>query len=168
VSKAFTKEESAEPPLVLPRRAPLPEGVPNYVTAAGLAAYRDELSALKRERAALGTAAGAEDAVRGEQAALAARIAELEARLASAELVDTRELSRHEVRFGAQVTVRTAAGDDKNYQIVGVDEANAAEGRLGFVSPLARALLGQRVGAVVTVRTPHGDDEIELIAIDYD
>jgi transcription elongation factor GreB len=166
VSKAFTKEETAELPLVLPRRAPLPEGVPNYVTAAGLAAYRDELSELKRERAALGVAG--DEATRGEQAALAARIAELEARLASAELVDTRELSRQEVRFGARVTVRTAAGDDKNYQIVGVDEANAAKGRLGFVSPLARALLGQRVGAVVTVRTPHGDDEIELIAIEYD
>jgi len=35
VSKAFTDEEAAELPRVVPPRAPLPVGVPNYVTEGG-------------------------------------------------------------------------------------------------------------------------------------
>jgi transcription elongation factor GreB len=50
---------------------------------------------------------------------------------------------------------------------VGVDEANGAEGHIAFVSPLARALLGQRVGDVVSVPTKGGTEELEIVAIDY-
>jgi transcription elongation factor GreB len=43
MSKAFTDEEAAEPPRVVPPRAPLPEGVRNYVTERGLALLHAEL-----------------------------------------------------------------------------------------------------------------------------
>ena len=49
MSKAFTREDEGEPaPLVSPR-APLPDGVPNYVTARGLARLEAELAELDGE-----------------------------------------------------------------------------------------------------------------------
>jgi transcription elongation factor GreB len=50
---------------------------------------------------------------------------------------------------------------------VGVDEANARDGRLAFTSPLARALLGRRVGETVPVHTPGAERQWEVIEISY-
>jgi transcription elongation factor GreB len=50
---------------------------------------------------------------------------------------------------------------------VGVDEADASQGLLAFVAPLAMALLGRRIGEVAIFRTPRGDEEIDVVAIDY-
>ena len=66
----------------------------------------------------------------------------------------------------SEVVVESAAGE-KRYQIVGVDEADAAQGRISFVSPLARALLGRAAGDVVRLRTPRGDEELEVVAVEY-
>ena len=155
VSKAFTDEEAAEPAPVVPARAPLPVGVPNYVTARGLSRLHAELDALRAERA--------EDPA--QRAALAQRRAQLEQRIASAEMVGPPE-ERDTVRFGATVTVEGAAGE-RRYRIVGVDEADAACGDVAFVSPLARALLGRKVGDAVRLRAPRGEEELEILAVDY-
>lgn len=161
MSKAFTKEEGDEP-LVVARRAPLPEGVPNYVTARGLQALRHEREELLSELARLD--AESELAARN---ALKTRLAELEQRIASAELVDMERQPRDEVRFGARVELLDASGNVQRYRIVGVDEANAREGRIAFTAPLARALFGKRPGDAVIVKAPHGEDELEVRAIGY-
>lgn len=161
MSKAFKKDEDDEP-LVVARRAPLPEGAPNYVTGRGLRALRHEREELLGELARLD--AESELATRN---ALKARLAELEHRIASAELVDMQKQPRDEVRFGARVELLDGSGDVQRYRIVGVDEANAREGRIAFTAPLARALFGKRAGDAVIVRTPHGEDELEVRAIDY-
>jgi transcription elongation factor GreB len=157
VSKAFTSEETSDLPEVVRPRAPLPAGVPNYVTARGLALLRAELAALAAE-----PAASPERAV-----ALTQRRVALEERIATAELVAPPPLgARDAVRFGAEVAV---AGPDgpRRYRIVGVDEADPASGRIAFTSPLARALVGRARGDVVRVRAPRGDESLEIAAIDY-
>jgi transcription elongation factor GreB len=135
--------------------------VRNYVTPRGLAVLRSELDALLGELAALDQGARI-----AESAALRARIAELEARLASAEPVVSEDGPADVVRFGVRATIRTGDGSERSYRIVGVDEANAAEGRIAFLAPLARALLGKRVGDVVAWPTPRGEQEVEVTAID--
>ena len=177
MSKAFTSEETPDAGVVLPARAPLPSGTPNYVTPRGLSLLRTELKHLEEQRARLDAAADgeaelAEQTRRG--AVLAARINELAARLGSALVVDPAAQPRDEVRFGATVTLRLADVDGdarepaRRYTIVGIDEANAAEGRLAFVSPLARALLGRRTGDVIEIRARHDTDGVvQIIAIDY-
>ena len=45
MSKAFTKDDE-EAPVIVPARAPLPPGAPNYVTVSGLRALRREHAAL--------------------------------------------------------------------------------------------------------------------------
>ena len=158
-------KEDAEPAPLVPRRAPLPEGARNYVTPRGLALLRSELERLRAELAGSERSA---DVASAESVALRARIAELESRLASAELVDPTEGASGVVRFGARVRVRSADGSERSYRIVGVDEANVAQGRIAFVAPLARALLGRRIGDVVPWKTPRGEDEVEVAAIDFE
>ncbi len=165
MSKAFTDEEAAEPPRIVPPRAPLPEGIPNYVTEEGLALLRDEFAALEAERAATERSADG-DARNQDLAALAQRRAELGERIACAELVPPPPEPRDCVRFGATVTVDGEAGV-RRYRIVGVDEADAARGKLAFVSPLARALLGSAVGDTVKLQAPRGEEELEIIALEY-
>jgi transcription elongation factor GreB len=161
MSKAFTSEETADEPLVVAPRPPLPAGVPNYVTARGLALLRAELEALERERGEL-LASGD---VGARLPTLIKRLAELSSRIAGAVEVDG---STHpEVRFGATVTVRDERGELHRYQIVGVDEASGREGRVAFVSPVARALLGRRVGDTTAFRTPRGEEELEVVEISY-
>jgi transcription elongation factor GreB len=165
VSKAFTKDDSSDAPLVVPARPPLPEGVSNYVTPRGLALLRDELGRLRFERGRLESRSADPDGPR-ELATAVARLAELEDRLACAELVDADAATpRAHVHFGATVTVRAGSGGERTYEIVGVDEADVGSGRVAFVAPLARALLGKGVGDVVTLRTPRGEEELEVLSI---
>jgi len=166
MSKAFTKDDDqADAPLVLTRRAPLPLGTPNYVTARGLALLQAEL-ATERSRV---PAPSDRDAERAREAARqAARTAEVEQRLASAVLVESRAQPQEEVRFGASVRFETEAGVERRVRIVGVDEANAAEGTVAFVAPLARSLLGKRAGDAALLKTPGGEEELTVLEIDYE
>jgi transcription elongation factor GreB len=163
VSRAFVKEEQAEAPPTVPPRAPLPEGVQNYVTKRGLDLLHEEAAALARERVQV-EASPPSDSRRLALSALAQRKAALDSRLASAVVV-VPQSSSDEVRFATLVTVRSEDGSERSYRLVGVDEADPARGRIAFVSPVARALLGRRAGDVTTVRTPRGDETLEVIGI---
>jgi transcription elongation GreA/GreB family factor len=71
------------------------------------------------------------------------------ARRLSAQRVPTLTETPEEAVFGCRVRVRRAGLSDASYWIVGEDEADPAEGRLSWSSPLATALLGARVGDTV-------------------
>jgi transcription elongation factor GreB len=167
VSKAFTKDDDGAVVQFVRSRAPLPRGIPNYVTARGLAALRDERVGLEGERSRR-DAAGDLAAV----AALSARLAELEGRIGSAEVVIAPAgEARAMIRFSATVTVQNegdGGGGERRYQIVGVDEADAGAGRIAFTAPLARALLGRQVGDTVSISTLHGEESWSVRAITYD
>ncbi len=167
MSRAFVKEEQPEAPLVVPPRAPLPDGAKNYVTARGLELLREECDAL----ALALESARVESTLEGEERArtlamLTQRKALVDERIATAIPVPVPE-ARDEVRFGATVTVQSESGGLRRYRIVGVDEANPSEGSIAFVSPLARALLGKRAGDVATVPTPRGEEVLEVALIEY-
>lgn len=167
MSKAFTKEDvgPAEGIVVRPR-APLPTDEPNYVTTRGLALLQEELHALEAERVTLD--ASTDEDQRARLPALQGRIDDVAARIHGVVLVDASTHPKDEVRFGAHVTVKDSSGRERRYQIVGVDEANGAEGRLAFVAPVARALLGRKVGEVTLVQTPKGEEELEVVTVTYD
>ena len=153
MSKAFTKDDVPDAPPLGRHRAPLPAGVANYVTPRGLDALRQELTELD------GTPAT-------DARTRAAWRAELEDRMATA-VVPPPPTDRSEIRFGARVRVRKTDGRVRDLQIVGVDEAAPNDGRIAFVAPLARALLGRRIGEAVSVRTPGGEEDLEILAVAY-
>ena len=161
MSRAFVKEDSSEPPLIVPR-APLPEGSSIYVTQRGLALLHEERARLEATR----PDPEAPDAAR-ELAAYNARLSALTTRIGSALVLQPSSLPRDEARFSALVTLRNDAGDERRYRIVGVDEADAQAGRIAFTAPLAIRLSGKRVGDTLMLRGPKGELEFEVVSIDY-
>ncbi len=156
MSKAFTREDDDAPEIIAVRpRAPLPEGVPNYVTPEGARRLTDERTML----------AAAIERVGGEarQAALS-RLGELETRLALTEIVAPQAKPKV-VRLGVQVTYESELHGLRVVTIVGVDDADAPAGRIAWTSPIARALSGRAKGDVVTVRTPGGEDELSIVTL---
>ena len=181
MSKAFTKETDLEDE-DLPEQGPaIPAGTKNYMTPAGFARMRAELADLLRvERpkvveivswaAGNGDRSENGDYLYGKKKLreIDRRIRFLNKRLESAEVVDpARQTRRDQAFFGATVTYAGEDGAERTVTIVGVDEADLEQGRISWVSPVARALLKTRVGDVATVRTPAGPSEIEVVAIDY-
>ena len=69
--------------------------------------------------------------------------------------------------FGATVTLADEDDVEKTVTLVGDDEQDASAGRIGWSSPLARALKGASVGDLRLVRLPGGDREWEVVSIDY-
>ncbi len=75
--------------------------------------------------------------------------------------------SRDQVRFGATVELADEEDNRRILTIVGDDEADASEGRIGWSAPIARALRGARVGDERTVRLPAGEKGYEVMTIRY-
>lgn len=71
------------------------------------------------------------------------------------------------VFFGATVSLADEQDYEKVVTLVGDDEQDAGQGRIGWSSPLARALKGASVGDLRSVRLPSGEKEWEITAINY-
>lgn len=172
MSSAFLKNETADAPVVIPARAPLPPGATNYVTPRGLALLRDELMGLDAEHARVQIDTTEENERMRQLALLNGQIGNLNHRIASARVVDPQHQPPGEVRFGATVTLRTRTsqkpGEERRFTLVGVDEADATHGRIAFTAPLARAMQGKGVGETVPLRTIKGEDVMEITAIAYE
>lgn len=152
MSRAFVKEDSGADSL--PER-PVSANR-NLVTRRGLAHIDAELT---RHREAL-AAAGA----RGERDAVSAASRELRywsARRANAEPIDPPQ-EGEAITFGMLVTLEDAKGGQRAFRIVGEDEADPREGRIAWVSPVARALTGKWIGDEVSL--PGGT--MEIVAVD--
>lgn len=181
MNKAFVKEseegdESEAPPSYLPA------GTKNYMTVRGHAALRAEFEQLvKSERPAMvqvvswaagnGDRSENGDYIYGKKRLreIDRRIRFLTKRLESAVVIDPAAQTRcDQVFFAATVTVGDAEGALATYQIVGIDEANVAEGRISWISPLARALLKTREGDAVKFASPGGVRELEIVEIRYE
>ena len=78
------------------------------------------------------------------------------------------QVDRSRVFFGARVTIADEDDDQQTVHLVGDDEQDASVGRIGWNSPLARALRGAGVGDLRVVRLPSGTKEWEVLAISYD
>ncbi len=109
------------------------------------------------------------DAAKERQAWIEARIQEIQNHLAGAEVIDTATLKSETVIFGASVKLFDI-DDSKEvvYQIVGPDEADVKAGRVSLVSPLARAVIGNRVGEQALVSAPGGEKEYEVVKIRFE
>jgi transcription elongation factor GreB len=186
VSKAFTKESDGDDDEELESQAPLPQGLKNYMTRVGYQSMREELDVLvKTERpkvvetvswaASNGDRSENGDYIYGKKRLreIDRRIRFLIKRLEIAEVVDPSEREEtDQVFFGATVTFEMLDADlvqpeIKTFQIVGVDEANASEGRISWISPIGRALLKARVGDSVRFPSPTGERELEILEVVY-
>jgi transcription elongation GreA/GreB family factor len=158
MSVAFTREEDLESQAAdLPDRPISPH--PNLVTASGLAAIEQALAEAK-EAYATARAAGDISTDRTPMARATRDLRYWSARRATAQLSEPEPLIG-QVQFGRTVEVERDDGRRQTFRIVGEDEADPAQGRISYVSPLARALMGVAVGDVVTV----GGGEVEVLQV---
>ncbi|WBY16037.1 GreA/GreB family elongation factor [Erythrobacteraceae bacterium WH01K] len=74
---------------------------------------------------------------------------------------------RDRVLFGATVELADEDDERRTLTLVGDDEQLPSEGKIGWTSPMARALRGASVGDVRTLRLPAGVEELEVMAISY-
>ncbi|MFY9288907.1 MAG: transcription elongation factor GreB, partial [Alphaproteobacteria bacterium] len=96
------------------------------------------------------------------------RVRYLTKRVENAEVVDPQQQKNpDQIFFGATVTYERESGLKQTVTIVGIDEANMAEGKISWLSPVARALNKTKVGDVIELRTPAGIDAIEVVSITY-
>lgn len=107
-------------------------------------------------------------AAREKQGFIESRIAQIEARLARAQVIDTSKLSGDRVVFGATVTLLDHDTDaEQVWTIVGDDEANLEQKKLGISSPIARALIGKSEGDEIEIRSPKGVRKGEVLKVQF-
>ena len=78
------------------------------------------------------------------------------------------QVDRDRVFFGARVEIADEDDNRQTVTLVGDDEQDAGAGRIGWNSPLARALRGAGVGDLRVVSLPSGTREWEVMDIAYD
>ena len=107
-------------------------------------------------------------AAKERQGFIEGRIQEINGKLARAQVIDPSQIKSDQIVFGATVVLEDQVQEKKVvYQIVGVDEANIKDGKVGVTSPLARALIGKRAGDEVVVHAPKGEVRYEVLEIIY-
>ena len=182
MSKAFTRETDSDidedEEAGLP---PLPAGGKNYITPQGYARLRGELLQLIDDErpkvveivhwaASNGDRSENGDYIYGKKRLreIDRRIRFLTKRLEIAEVTDPSvHAGRDQVFFGATVSYAEESGLERTVTILGIDEADSAQGQVSWISPIARALLKARVGDVVKLVTPAGAQEVEVLRVTY-
>ena len=154
---------------------------PNYITPDGFAALRaryEELFAGERPKLVetVSWAAGNGDrSENGDYIYGKRRLREIDRelgwlsrRIKAARVVDPRsQQDVSTVLFGATVTLADEHDARRVVTIVGDDEAQAGEGRIGWNSPIARAVRGASLGDLRRVNLPSGEIEYEIMEISY-
>jgi transcription elongation factor GreB len=185
MSKAFTKEDDepidADSEEEIDEPEALPANFKNYMTPTGVAALQKELQQLMREERpkiveTVAWAAGNGDrSENGDYIYGKKRLREIDKRarylskrLESATVVDpAQQQGLTQVFFGARVTYLREDGSKQTVAIVGIDEADLTQGKISWLSPVAKALMKTKVGDTVELKTPGGEETIEVLAIAY-
>ncbi len=154
---------------------------PNYITPTGFAALRAEYDQLLGvERPAIveivsWAASNGDRSENGDYLYGRKRMREIDRRLSwlakrmkAAKIIDpTQQPDKGRVFFGATVELVDDNDVHRTVTLVGDDEADATAGRIGWNSPIARAIRGSVVGDVRRVLLPGGEKTWELLTIDY-
>lgn len=103
-----------------------------------------------------------------KQSHLEGKIAELQNVLNTSRVIDISTINSQRIVFGATVTLIDPEKDTTvTYQIVGNNEADSKSGKISYISPLGKALIGKEVGDTVIVRAPRGNIEYEIESFEY-
>lgn len=179
MSKAFVKESDDEDDLdAVPV---IPAGTKNYITPDGHRRMKEELLHLidvERPEVVKVVSWAASNGDRSENGdyiygkrrlrEIDRRIRFLTKRLDIAEVVDpSMHHGNDQVFFGATITYENQVGQEYTVTIVGIDELDPLNGKISWISPVARALTKAREGDTVILRTPSGIDELTILEVSY-
>lgn len=148
-----------------------------YITLEGLKKLQDELYELEhnkrreiarriKEAKELGDLSENAEyaAAKEDQAFMEGRILELKEILKKVQVI-AQNSSADLVQIGSRVTLQ--AGNSKlQYNIVGSQEADPAQGKISNESPLGRAILAKKIGDKVEADVPAGKLEFTIVEIE--
>ena len=180
MSKAFVKESDDDEDIdgALPA---IPAGAKNYITPRGYQRIKQELLQLidvdrpEVVRIVHWAASNGDRSENGDYIYGKRRLREIDRRIRfltkRMDLAEVVDPSVHhgsdQVFFGATVTYETQAGEQHTITILGIDELDPLNGKISWVSPVARALTKAREGDTVTLQTPGGLEELEILNVSY-
>ena len=182
MSKAFTKETDQDDDDEAAALAlAIPAGSKNYITPAGYQRIKDELLQLidvdrpEVVRIVHWAASNGDRSENGDYIYGKRRLREIDRRIRfltkrmdSAAIVDPSvHHGSDQIFFGATVKYCNGAGQEHTVTIVGIDELDPLNGKISWVSPVARAMTRAREGDLVTLQTPLGAEELELLQVSY-
>ena len=123
------------------------------------------IAALKEARALGDLSENAEyDAARSEQSDTENRIVTLEKMIENAIVI--KEGAKDIVSVGSTVVIEYLEdGEQDEYTIVGVKEADPFANKISNASPIAKAILGHKQGETVVVASPNGDYKVKVAEI---
>lgn len=108
-------------------------------------------------------------AAKERQGFIEGRIQEINGKLARAQIIDPKTIKSDKIVFGATVVLEDQESSNQvTYKIVGVDEADVKNGKIGITSPIARAMIGKSEGDEVVVHAPKGQIRYDVIKIRYE
>ena len=164
MSRGFVKEDDLEHAGTdVPER---PISVhPNYVTLQGYAQLEQLAAELEKQRKLLSTKKDNTEAI-AQLAVVNRDLRYVASRLETA-LVTKPSLLIDTVVFGATVVVEDEDGQLATYQIVGEDEADIKAFKIGYTSPLAKALIGEKVDGTVVWPRPAGSQHLTICSVEY-
>ena len=103
---------------------------------------------------------------RDMQAAIEERIGYLEKTIKEAKIV-AHEKRGDVVGLGSVVTIRKEKEkNDRQYTIVGSDEADIHQRKLSYLSPLGEALMGKTKGDSFTFNSPSGEQVYKVLKVE--
>mgnify|MGYP001161388626 FL=1 len=103
-----------------------------------------------------------------QQSLIEGKIADLENTISHAEVIDIKEISGEEIKFGATVEIQdNETGKKSSYNIVGEYESDIENEKLSVNSPLARGLIGKVKNEVVEINSPKGLKTYTVISVKY-
>jgi transcription elongation factor GreB len=154
---------------------------PNYITPTGYRALKaryDELLGVERPAVVeiVSWAAGNGDRSengdylygRKRMREIDRELGRLSRKMKAAKVIDpARQPDKSKAFFGATVDIADEEDNHRTVSLVGDDEQDVGQGRIGWNSPMAKALRGASVGDVRVVKLPNGSKEWEVIAISY-
>ena len=101
-----------------------------------------------------------------DQAFMETRILILEKMLRNARVVDEDNMDLTTVSVGSTVVLNDLEFAEKiEYQIVSPAEADVANNKISYESPLGKELVGKKVGSTINVEAPMGIIRYELLEI---
>mgnify|MGYP001952074040 FL=1 len=160
---------------------PIPAGSKNYMTPQGHLRMKTELLKLidvERPEVVQIVSWAASNGDRSENGdyiygkrrlrQIDGRIRFLTKRLDLAEVVDPSvHHGSDQIFFGATVRYETQSGEEQTVTILGIDELDPLNGKISWISPVARALTKAREGDTVILKTPGGLEELLILEVTY-
>ncbi|MFE6074737.1 MULTISPECIES: transcription elongation factor GreA [unclassified Paenibacillus] len=101
-----------------------------------------------------------------DQAFMETRILILEKMLTKARVITSDNIDSNKVSIGSTILLNDIEFAEKiEYMLVGPAEADVADNKISYESPLGKELMGKEVGSVIHVNAPMGIIKYELLEI---